>query len=158
MIRGVAECQLGGLGALEEEADLLLVNCYPLDSDPIQTGKALWPRRFFDRAYTVAVNPASDGISYHGLFDRLSYNLFQTKVAQRTPRELPTPRIGKPDQVLILSEHFPVDEFCVKHAGDILFRHWEDLIAQLSERLPRRARVAVFPFAGIQVQAPGPQS
>ena len=144
--------------SLRREADLLLVNCYPLDSDPIQTGKALWPRRFFDRAYTVAVNPASDGISYHGLFDRLSYNLFQTKVAQRTPRELPTPRIGKPDQVLILSEHFPVDEFCVKHAGDILFRHWEDLIAQLSERLPRRARVAVFPFAGIQVQASGPQS
>ncbi len=141
--------------SLRREADLLICNCYPLDADPIQTGKALWPRRLFDKAYTVAVNPASDGISYHGLYDRLSYTLHQKKVAARPPRELPIPRIGKPDQTLILSEHFPVDEFCEKHSGDILFRNWEDLIAQLSTRLPRRARVAVFPFASIQVPAPG---
>ena len=31
---------------VRRRTDLLVVNCYPLDSDPIQTGKAFWPRRY----------------------------------------------------------------------------------------------------------------
>ena len=33
---------------LRREADLIVANCYPLDSDALQTGKGLWPRRLFE--------------------------------------------------------------------------------------------------------------
>ena len=82
-------------------------------------------------------------------------------------RDAMAEEMRRDDNVLVMGEDVGVfqgsfkvtegllDEFGEKHAGDILFRNWEDLIAQLSERLPRRARVAVFPFASIQVPAPG---
>ena len=42
-----------------KETDLVVLNCYPLDSDPIQTGKALWALSYFEKAYRMALNPAS---------------------------------------------------------------------------------------------------
>ena len=65
--------------------------------------------------------------------------------------ELPAPRIGTPDQLLIWSEHFPVEEFARKHPNNILFREWDPLIRLLAEKLPPDARVAVFPFAVLQI-------
>ena len=138
---------------VRRRTDLLVVNCYPLDSDPIQTGKAFWPRRFFDRAYTVAINPACDGISYHGLFDRMNYERFLEKERSRPAAEFPPPRIGKPDQALVWSQHFPAADFHERHSREILFRDWEDLMSQLAARLPGNARVALFPFASIQILA-----
>ena len=138
---------------IRKETDLVVLNCYPLDSDPIQTGKAFWVRRHFDHAYTIAVNPASDGICYHGLFDRVDYARFLKQRAERKPMELPPPKIGTSDQLLVWSEHFPVDDFYKKHPNDILFREWDTLINMLAEKLPTNAKVAVFPCAGIQVLA-----
>ena len=138
---------------VRRQTDLLVVNCYPLDSDPIQTGKAFWPRRYFDRTYTVAINPACDGISYHGLYDRLNYERFLEKEKSRPAAEFPPPRIGKPDQALVWSEHFPVAHFYERHPQDVLFRDWEELLSQLAAKLPGNARVALFPFASIQVLA-----
>src|SRR5688572_715521 len=43
--------------ALPDQTDLVVVNAYPLDSDPIQTGKAMWCRRYFPKARFVVVNP-----------------------------------------------------------------------------------------------------
>jgi hypothetical protein len=64
---------------------------------------------------------------------------------------LPAPKIGTPDQSLVWSEHFPVDEFHKKHSDDILFRKWDMLVNMLAEKLPQTAQVAVFPCASIQV-------
>lgn len=138
---------------LRREADLVVVNCYPLDSDPIQTGKALWATRYFDHAYTVAINPATDGICYHGLFDRVDYARFLQQRAAQPTSELPEPRLGSREQLHVWSEHFPALEFPKKHPNAILFREWQPLLEQLVETLPRKAKVAVFPCSGIQIGA-----
>ncbi len=138
---------------VRQATDVVVLNCYPLDSDPIQTGKSFWAIQYFDNAYTIAVNPASDGICYHGLFDQLDYARFLKQRAEKAPMELPPPKVGTPDQLLVWSEHFPVDEFYKKHSNDILFREWDTLINMLAEKLPQNAKVTAFPCAGIQVLA-----
>ncbi|MCZ6677044.1 MAG: lactate racemase domain-containing protein [Candidatus Poribacteria bacterium] len=140
---------------IRQETDLVVLNCYPLDSDPIQTGKAFWARHYFEHAYAIALNPASDGICYHGLFDQMDYARFLRRKAEQQPMALPTPKIGTPDQLLVCSEHFAVDDFYKKHPNDILFREWDTLISMLAEKLPQNAKVAAFPCAGIQVLAEG---
>ena len=94
---------------IRQRADLLLLNCYPLDADPIQTPKAFWPQPYFERAYTIAINLATDGVLYHGLFDQIDYTRFVRRIAEREPMELPAPCIGERDQLLVCSEHFPVE-------------------------------------------------
>ena len=138
-----------------KETDLVVLNCYPLDSDPIQTGKALWATRHFEKAYKMALNPASDGICYHGLFDQIDYARFVQQKAERTASELPAPQLGNQDQLHVWSEHFLVDDFYKKHPGSLLFRDLEQLIALFAEQLPSNAKVAVLPSAGIQVLAQG---
>jgi nickel-dependent lactate racemase len=134
-----------------ENTDLVIANCYPLDYDPIQAGKSLWPFRKFPNAYKVAINPATDGICYHGLFDRIDYARFCMEKAKQPGQELPVPQIGGPDQILMWSEHFPVDDFYKRNNTGVLFRDWETLQNQLIQKLPDNARVAVFPNAAIQV-------
>ena len=137
-----------------KETDLVVLNCYPLDSDPIQTGKALWATHYFQKAYKMALNPASDGICYHGLFEEIDYARFSQQRAERTQSELPPPQLGTQDQLHVWSEHFLVDDFYKKHPGALLFRDLDQLIALFAERLPSQAKVAVLPSAGIQVLAP----
>ena len=137
-----------------KETDLVVLNCYPLDSDPIQTGKALWATRYFENAHKMALNPASDGICYHGLFEEIDYARFSQQRAELPQTELPPPRLGTQDQLHVWSEHFLVDDFSKKHPGALLFRDLDQLIGLFAERLPGDAKVAVLPSAGIQVLAP----
>lgn len=136
-----------------KETDLVVLNCYPLDSDPIQTGKALWASGYFENAYKMALNPASDGICYHGLFDQVDYARYLQQRAERTPPELPEPKLGTSDQLHVWSEHFLVDDFYKKHPNALLFRDLEQLIQLFAEKLPPTANVAILPSAGIQVYA-----
>jgi nickel-dependent lactate racemase len=53
--------------ALADEAEVVVVNAYPLDTDPIQMGKSLNLARKLAARTTVVVNAASDGIFYHGM-------------------------------------------------------------------------------------------
>ena len=139
--------------ASRKETDLVVLNCYPLDSDPIQTGKALWASRYFEKSHKMALNPASDGICYHGLFEEIDYARFSQQRAERTQSELPPPQLGTQDQLHVWSEHFLVDDFYKKHPGALLFRDLDELIALFAEKLPSQAKVAVLPSAGIQVLA-----
>jgi len=50
-----------------EGADVVVVSAYPLDTDPVQMGKALSAARQLAPRTIVAVNAASDGIHYHGM-------------------------------------------------------------------------------------------
>ncbi len=136
-----------------KETDLVVLNCFPLDSDPIQTGKALWATRYFEKAYKMVLNPASDGICYHGLFDQIDFTRFMEQRAEKIPPELPEPILGNLDQIHVWSEHFLVDDFYKKHSNGILFRNLEQLIQLFAEKLPTHAKVAVLPSAGIQVFA-----
>jgi nickel-dependent lactate racemase len=138
---------------LRRRADIIVVNAYPLDSDPIQTSKALWARRYFEQAYTVVVNPAVDGICYHGLFDAIDWGRFNSQRVARLPLPDPVPTLGGRDQALIWSEHFPVHDFARKQPKDILVRRWETVIDLLRPAVPAQAKVAVFPASGIQLLA-----
>ena len=137
-----------------KETDLVVLNCYPLDSDPIQTGKALWALSYFEKAYRMALNPASDGICYHGLFEQIDYARLLQQKAEMSESELPAPQLGTQDQLHVWSEHFLVDDFYKKHSGALLFRDLDELIALFAAELPSQAKVAVLPSAGIQVLAP----
>ena len=136
-----------------KETDLVVLNCYPLDADAIQTGKALWAPRYFEKAWTMALNPASDGICYHGLFDQVDYARFRQQREGKTQPELPAPQLGKQAQLHVWSEHFGVDDFYKKHPDALLFRDLAQLIQLFAEKLPADAKVAVLPAAGIQVLA-----
>ena len=138
---------------ISQETDLLVLNCYPLDSDPIQTTKALWAKNHFTNNYTVAINPACDGICYHGLFDQVDYARFVDQKSSQEPIAFTEPKIHSADQLLVCSEHFPVNDFYKKHSGDLLFRQWSTLVEALAKKLPENPKVAVFPCAGIQVPA-----
>lgn len=138
---------------LRRDADVIVVNAYPLDSDPIQSSKALWACKYFEKAYTVVVNPAVDGICYHGLFDRIDWLRFNAQRQARQPMEDPEPILGRRDQALIWSENFPVHDFSRKQPNDILVRKWETALDLLRPAVPKRAKVAVFPVSGVQVLA-----
>ena len=138
------------------ETNLVVLNCYPLDSDPIQTSKALWASEHFENAYILAINPACDGICYHGLFDQIDYQRFQTQHNKvSADPSTPTPVLESKDQLLVWSSNFPADPFYKQHPTAILYREWEQVIEILRPKLPAAAKVAVFPCAGIQVLSEG---
>jgi nickel-dependent lactate racemase len=139
--------------ALRRDADIAIYNAYPLDSDPIQLGKALWARGYFEKAYNVAVDPAVDGIYYHGLFERIDWGRFDALRLTRQPMVDPEPALGRRDQTIVWSENFPVHDFGRRLPNDILVRRWEQVIDLLAPAVPANAKVAVFPASGIQLLA-----
>jgi hypothetical protein len=138
---------------LRTEADVVVVNAYPLDSDPIQTGKALWCRRLFPTARFVVVNPAVDGICYHGLYDRMDWKRFSAQLAAREAIEDVRPELHEEGQAIIWSEHYSAHDFPRKHPNDILVRKWETVLELLAPVVPKQATVAVFPTSGLQLLA-----
>lgn len=46
--------------------DIVVVNSYPLDSDPVQSDKSQWVRDIFPNALFIFLNDAHDGLDYHG--------------------------------------------------------------------------------------------
>jgi len=50
-----------------DTADLCVINCYPLDTDPVQMGKALLSIKKYFKKKILVINSASDGIFYHGM-------------------------------------------------------------------------------------------
>ena len=137
---------------LRQEADLVVCNAYPLDADPIQGSKALWPRQYFEREpYTIMLNAASDGISYHGLHQQLPWPQYLKRRAAADATPDPAATVDGRESLLVVSEHFLAAEFAMKHGGDQLFRSWETVIEQLAAKLPEDATVAVFPNTSIQI-------
>ncbi len=137
------------------QSDLVVINCYPLDADAIQLDKALAAFSYFENAYTIALYPATDGSCFHGLFDRLDYKRYVQQKIDRIPTvPSPAPKLGRPTQLHVWSEHFDRDDFYKEYPSSLLFRDIDQLIQLMSEKLPARAKVAVLPTAGIQVLIP----
>ncbi len=136
-------------------SDLVVINSYPLDADAIQLDKALAAFSYFENAYTIALYPASDGSCFHGLFDRLDYPRYvRQKVEQIPTVPSPEPKLGRRSQLHVWSEHFDRDDFYKEYPSSLLFRDLDQLIQLLTEKLPKQAKVAVLPVAGIQVLTP----
>ena len=139
---------------LRQEADVVVCNGYPLDADPVQGSKALWPLPYFEREpYKVVLNAACDGISYHGLHQQLPWEQYLKRRAAADATPDPRGVINGRENLLIVSEHFQAAEFATKHGSDLLYRDWQTLIDQLAARLPANATVAIFPNASTQVLA-----
>ncbi len=137
---------------LRQEADLVVCNAYPLDADPVQGSKAVWPRQYFEREpYTVILNAACDGISYHGLHQQLPWPQYLKRKAEADATPDPVASLDGREPLLIVSEHFKAAEFAAKHGGDLLYRDWQTVIDQLTAKLPADATVAVFPNTSIQI-------
>ena len=139
---------------LRQEADVVVCNGYPLDADPVQGSKALWPLPYFEREpYKVVLNAACDGISYHGLHQQLPWEQYLKRRAAADATPDPKAVVNGRENLLIVSEHFQAAEFAIKHGSDLLYRDWQTLIDQLAARLPADATVAIFPNASTQVLA-----
>ena len=78
-------------------ADFCIINCYPLDTDPIQMGKAIFSISKYFTKKILLVNSASDGKFYHGMgmgsgidFKRLSKNFKRIFILKNFNRYLKT--------------------------------------------------------------------
>jgi len=133
-----------------DSADIVLFNAYPQDYDPVQVAKSKWPIALFEKAYKVMLNPASDGILYHGLSDRMDYAR-HLMLKDRSAVDPPTPvEIRSTEQMIMVSEHFPPTDFRRVYPDGVLFASWESAVATLQHVCPR-GRVVVLPCAPIQL-------
>jgi nickel-dependent lactate racemase len=138
-----------------EEADIVVINAYPQDYDPVQVAKAAWPIGLFENAYKVMLNPASDGILYHGLADRMAYSRWRALRAEAPPAELtPSAEVRSKEQVIVVSEHFPAADFYGRYPEGALFASWEAAVAELRRACPT-GKVAALPCAPIQLPEAG---
>jgi len=135
-----------------EATDIAVINSYPQDYDPVQLGKSLWPSGLFANAQKVAINPASDGILYHGMGAGVDYQTFLAKKAEEQEEtHLPaTTEIQSKEAFVMLSSNFPKDEFYKRYPTGALFYRWDDLIEQLKP-LYDGAAVAIIPYSPIQL-------
>ena len=135
-----------------EATDIVVINAYPQDYDPVQVVKSMWPVNVFKNAQKVMINPASDGIKYHGMSDKVDYDTFLKMEAEKEePTDIPKKgEIKSKEGFVLLSSNFPKDEFYKRYPDGALFENWEDLIGQL-ETLHDEAKVAVIPYSPIQL-------
>jgi len=75
---------------LARGCDVVLVNAYPLDTDPIQMGKSLNLAKKLEARCTVVVNAASDGVFYHGM--GMGSGVHVPRLLAGVPRWLREPR------------------------------------------------------------------
>ena len=134
-----------------EATDIVFINAYPQDATT-QTGKSTWPSGVFKNAQKVMINPASDGIRYHGMGDKMDYDTFvKMKANEPEPTNIPKKaEIKSKEDFVLLSSDFPKGEFYKRSSSGVMLDSWEDLIAQL-EQLHNKAKVAVIPYAPIQL-------
>ncbi len=50
----------------EKTYDIVIVNSYPLDSDPVQSDKSQWVKKTFPKSLLIYVNSTHDALDYHG--------------------------------------------------------------------------------------------
>ena len=134
-----------------ESTDVVFINAYPLDYDPVQVGKSTWPVELFKNAYKVVINVASDGILYHGLMHKMDYGRFLRLREKASKADIPPqPSIKSREQTIMLSENFPADGFYERSKDGALFTEWDVLVRELRRVCPR-GKVAVIPCSAIQL-------
>ncbi len=133
-----------------EAADIVIINAYPQDSDPVQVVKSMWPSGVFKNAQKVMINPASDGIEYHGLGDRMDYETYLGKKADEKIDVTEDGGIKSKDDFVLLTSNFPRSKFCRSYPNGAMFESWEELIGQL-ESLHHKPKVVVIPYSPIQL-------
>ncbi|MFC1718412.1 lactate racemase domain-containing protein [Candidatus Poribacteria bacterium] len=134
-----------------EATDIVFINAYPQDATT-QIVKSIWPADLFKSAQKVMINPACDGIRYHGMGDKVDYDIFlKMKAEEPEPVNIPEKvEIKSKEDFVLLSPNFPKGEFYKRYSNGTLFGDWDDLIRQLRQ-LYDNAKVAVIPYSPIQL-------
>ena len=135
-----------------ETTDIVIMNAYPQDYDPIQMGKSSWPSGVFKNAQKVMIDPASDGILYHGMSDKMDYDTFlKMKANESEPTDIPeNGEIRSKEDFVLLSSGYQRGDFYKRYPSGALFENWDDLVDQL-KRLHPEAKVAIIPYSPIQL-------
>lgn len=135
-----------------EKTDIVVINAYPQDYDPVQISKSMWPSGVFKNAQKIMIHPCPDGIFYHGIIHKVDYDTFlKMKADKSKPTNiLEKVSIESREDFILLSANYPKDEFYKQHPNGAMFGEWEELIGQL-EPLYNKAKVAVIPYSPIQV-------
>ena len=131
--------------------DIVFINAYPLDYDPVQVGKSTWAVGLFKNAYKVMINAASDGILYHGLSDHMDY-VRHVKLKDKAPKvDIPSEAVIKSkEHMAMFSEGFRPEDYYRRNPDGALFSSWDALIAKLKRMCPT-GKVAIIPCSSIQL-------
>ena len=135
-----------------EATDIVVINAYPQDYDPVQMSKSTWPYKVFGDAQKVMINLASDGIYYHGMSDKVDYETFlKMKKDEQESADVPEKgEIKSKEALVLLTSGYPKAGFYRQHPDGAIFDNWGDLIEQLKP-LYSEAKVAVIPYSPIQL-------
>lgn len=128
--------------------DAVILNAYPKDTELLQAENAFIPLKssktnfLKEGAKVILTSACSEGMGHHGLFG-------PGGLLYRTPRPL---RFLKDHPFIFFSQNINEDEFYKIYAKEYhLEKNNELLINRLREGLADDARIAVFPYASLQL-------
>jgi nickel-dependent lactate racemase len=132
---------------IARECDIVVANAYPMEN---QMKRSIWPARVSLRkgGVFVVVSQSGGGPILHNLSGR-----FGTHYGGKLWRTPPKPLLPGAERVLICSSHISRNELDDWGSPDetLLCRTWEEVLDQLTAAYPKKARVAVYPYAPIQI-------
>jgi lactate racemase len=130
-----------------KECDIVVSNAYPMEN---QGMRSAWPGRACLRegGIFVIVLQSVGGQILHYIQDRFGTNYGGQ--LWRMPPEKPLQNAGR---IVICSSHMGRTELDEWGSPDqaLLCRTWEEVLGQLTAAYPEKAKVAVYPYAPIQI-------
>jgi nickel-dependent lactate racemase len=128
-------CKQTSLFPLIPEADVVISNAYPFDTNMRYTWRGTWPFAYHPKAVKVLVDYSTEGTGYHQYF-KARGNPFAVRAKCDPSWHLYSPIIGP-------KEAYEVHPECLFH------RTWASVVATVETAVGRNPRVAVYPDAGI---------
>lgn len=128
-------------------ADIVVANAYPLDNSP---GKANWPGRLSlkEGGDMVVIVFSPEGHHHHYVAGR-----FGTDYGGKLWEAAVSPRVSQAERMIIFSPYKSMSdlEWFGPKGKVFWFDKWSDVLAELSAKFGASARVAIYPYAGIQL-------
>lgn len=128
-------CKQTSLFPLVPEADVVVSNAYPFDTNLRYTWRGTWPFAYHPRAVKVLVDFSPEGTGYH--------QYFKARGKPFAVRDSGEPRWHLYSPILGPKEAYEVHPECLFH------RTWESVVRTIEELAGKKPRVAVYPHAGI---------
>jgi nickel-dependent lactate racemase len=128
-------------------SDIVVANAYPMEN---QMMRSIWPARVSLKkgGFFVVVSQGGGGPILHKLSGR-----FGTHYGGKLWRTPPRPLLPGAERLLICSSYISRTELDEWGSADktLLCRTWEEVLGQLTAAYPKKAKVAVYPYAPIQI-------
>lgn len=131
-----------------EPYDLIILNVYPKDTELLQAENGFIPLKsaqnalLKDSGIVILCSACSEGLGHHGLFG-------PGGLLYRKPKPL---RFLENHPFAFYSDKIQKDDFSQVFDENYLFSNdWTGLLQAIEIQLPQAARVAVFPYASLQL-------